>query len=187
MAKIELDLHAFIYPMPMVLVGTLVDGRPNFMAVGWVTRVNFKPPLIAVGLGKAHYTNGGIRASKAFSVNIPSLDLLKKVDYCGIVSGKKEDKSRLFKVIKGEKTGAPMIDDCPLCMECRLVQIVDLPTNELFIGEIAGAHVEETCCSDGKPDIKKLRPFTLTMPDNRFWEVGDCAGKAWSDGKDLRR
>ncbi|MFA5138821.1 MAG: flavin reductase family protein [Elusimicrobiota bacterium] len=185
MAKITISENAFTYPMSMTLVGTLVDGRPNFMAVGWITRVNVKPPMIAVALGKNHYTNGGIRAAKAFSVNIPSLDLIKQTDYCGLVSGRKQDKSAVFKVVPGAATGAPLADDCPLCMECRLVDVVDLPTNEIFIGEIVAAYAEPECCSDGKPDIKKLRPFTLTMPDHQYWEVGPVAGKAWSIGKGL--
>jgi flavin reductase (DIM6/NTAB) family NADH-FMN oxidoreductase RutF len=187
MAKITIDQNAFTYPMSMVLVGTIVNGRPNFMAVGWVTRVNFQPPMIAVALGKAHYSNGGIHASGAFSVNVPGIDLVEKVDYCGIVSGRKEDKSALFNVITGKATGTPMIDDCPLCMECKLVNVLELPTNEVFIGEIVGAYANAECLTDGKPDITKIRPFTLTMPDNRFWEVGGNAGKAWSIGMNLKR
>jgi flavin reductase (DIM6/NTAB) family NADH-FMN oxidoreductase RutF len=93
--------------MFMVVVGTLVNNRPNFMAVGWVTRVNFRPPMIAIALGKIHYTNSGIHTSGAFSVNVPSIDLEEKVDYCGIVSGRKEDKSALFKVITGKVIGRP--------------------------------------------------------------------------------
>lgn len=186
MTRIAVGENAFVYPMPMVLVGTIVNDRANFMAVAWVTRVNFKPPMIAVALGKAHYTNTGIHASKSFSVNVPGIDLLEKTDYCGIISGRKEDKSPLFKVIDGKVTGTPMIEDCPLCMECRLVHIVDLPTNEVFIGEIVGAYADAECCSDGRPDIKKIRPFTLTMPDNQYWQIGAFAGKAWSIGKGLK-
>ena len=187
MARIAVDAHAFIYPMPMVLVGTMVHDRPNFMAVAWVTRVNLKPPMIAIALGKTHYTNAGIHASRAFSVNVPSTDLLEKTDYCGIASGRTDDKSTLFTVTEGSTTGAPMIDECPLCMECRLVDVVALPTNEVFIGEIVSAHADAECCSDGKPDIRKIRPFTLTMPDNQYWQIGALAGKAWSIGKSLKK
>jgi flavin reductase (DIM6/NTAB) family NADH-FMN oxidoreductase RutF len=186
MAKIQIDENAFPYPMSLVLLGTMVNGRPNFMTVGWVTRVNYQPPMIAVALGKSHYTNGGIHESGAFSINIPSVDLMEKVDYCGIVSGKKVDKSALFNVLRGQKTGAPMIEDCPVSMECKLTTVLDLPTNEVFVGEIVGAYAEAGCCSDGKPDIEKIRPFTLTMPDNRYWEIGHIAGKAWSIGKNMK-
>jgi flavin reductase (DIM6/NTAB) family NADH-FMN oxidoreductase RutF len=183
MPKIEIAKNAFVYPMPMVVVGTVVEDRPNFMAVGWVNRVNSKPPMIAIGLGKPNYTNGGIKQSRAFTVNVPGMDLLEKVDYTGLVSGRKVDKSELFAVVQGQETGAPMIGECPVCMECRLVQVVDLPTNELFIGEIVGAYANEDCCTGGKPDIERVKPFTLTMPDNRYWSVGTQAGEAWSAGK----
>jgi flavin reductase (DIM6/NTAB) family NADH-FMN oxidoreductase RutF len=187
MTKISIDENAFLYPMPMVLVGTMVEDRPNFLAVGWVTRVNFKPPMVAVALGKGHYTNPGIHAFGAFSVNIPGTGLMEKVDYCGIVSGRNTDKSRLFTVSRGQKTGAPLIEECPVSMECKLATVVDLPTNELFVGEIVGAYADADCCTGGKPDIEKIKPFTLTMPDNRYWEVGGHAGRAWSMGKNLKK
>jgi flavin reductase (DIM6/NTAB) family NADH-FMN oxidoreductase RutF len=187
MQKISIDEKAYPYPMPVVLLGTMVEGRPNFMTVGWVARVNFHPPLIAVAVNKSHYTNSGIHESRAFSVNIPGTDLLEKVDYCGLVSGRDTDKSSLFTVVRGEKTGAPLIDECPLSMECKLTNVWDLPTNELFVGEIVGAYADPDRCTAGKPDITKIKPFTLTMPDNHYWEVGANAGKAWSIGRELMK
>jgi flavin reductase (DIM6/NTAB) family NADH-FMN oxidoreductase RutF len=187
MEKIKIDSNAFVYPMPMVLVGTTVEKRPNFMAVGWVSRVNFKPPMIGVALGKIHYTNKGIHQNKSFSVNVPGIDLLEKVDYCGLVSGQNHDKSQLFDIFYGDLPNTPMIRQCPLCMECRLVNPLDLPTNTLFIGEIVGAYAEEGFLTDGKPDIHKIVPFTLTMPDNNYWGVGKNVGKAWSIGKNLKK
>jgi len=59
---------------------------------------------------------------------------------------------------------------------------VDLPTNTFFIGEIVNIHAEEKYLSNGKPDVKKIRPFLLTMPDNKFWAVGEQVGNAWKDG-----
>jgi len=187
MAKTAIDSNTFLYPMPVALVGSLVAGRPNFLAVGWASRVNYQPPLIAIALGKTHYTNKGIHASGAFTVNIPSVDLMAKVDYCGLASGKTKDKAGLFKVVPGQVTGSPMIDDCPLCMECRLFKVVELPSNDLFIGEIVGAYVDADCCTEGQPDIAKIRPFTLSMPDNRYWAMGASIGKAWSVGRKVAR
>jgi flavin reductase (DIM6/NTAB) family NADH-FMN oxidoreductase RutF len=134
-----------------------------------------------------HYTNKGIHKNKAFSVNIPGMDLMEKVDYCGLVSGEKSDKSEVFDVFYGEELNAPMIRQCPLCMECKLVNAVDLPSNTLFIGEIINTYSEERYVTDGKPDIEKIDPFTLTMPDNNYWKVGERAGKAWSIGRNFRR
>lgn len=185
MGKIKIDNNAFVYPMPMTLVGSVVDGKVNFMAVGWVSRVNFKPPLIAVALGP-HYTNKGIEEQRAFSVNIPDINLIEKTDYCGLVSGNKTDKSGIFTVFYGDLIGAPLIKECPVCLACRLYETVKLPSNTLFIGEIIEAFAEEIDMTDGKPDIKKINPFTLTMPDNRFWEVGNQIGKAWHQGKNFK-
>jgi len=185
MEKIKIDSNAFVYPMPMTIVGAVVDGRPNFMAAAWVTRVNFKPPMIMVALGD-HYTNQGIDANGAFSVNVPDVALLEKTDYCGIVSGRKVDKSQLFDVFYGSLPGAPLIGECPLSMACRLNQAVKLPFDTLFIGDIVEVYTEERFLTDGKPDIQKLNPFTLTMPDNRYWRVGEMAGRAWGEGKKLK-
>lgn len=175
----------FFIPMPVVLVGTQVDGIANFMAVGWCTRANSNPPMIACGIGNHHYTVKGIRASGTFSVNIPSSGMVGKTDYCGLVSGEKVDKSGVFDVFYGTIGTAPMIRECPVTMECRLVQSVPLPANTLFIGEIAGVYADEGVVKDGKPDFQAIDPLFLTMPDNRYWTLGRHAGDAWSAGKGM--
>ena len=186
MEKIKIDSNAFVYPMPMALVGSVVNGKANFMALGWISRVNFKPPMIGIALGP-HYTNKGIAENKAFSVNIPGISLIDKTDYCGLVSGRNTDKSGVFEVFYGDVRGAPLIKECPVCMACRLYDEIRLPFNTLFVGEIVEVYSEERYLTDGNPDIKKINPFTLTMPDNNYWEVGNNAGKAWSTGKKLKK
>jgi flavin reductase (DIM6/NTAB) family NADH-FMN oxidoreductase RutF len=186
MGKVNLGANAYIYPMPVTLVGAMVEGRANFMAVGWVMRVNRQPPLLAVALNKAHYTPKGIRAQRSFSVNFPGANLMEKADYCGLVSGHKVDKSGLFRVFFGELETAPLIEECPLGLECRVYEVVELPANDLFIGEIVAAYADEDCLTDGRPDILKINPLVLTMPDNNYWTVGTHAGQAWSAGKKLK-
>jgi len=175
----------FFIPMPVVLVGTQVAGKDNFMTVGWCARANANPPMIICGIGNHHYTPKGIAETKTFSVNIPSSSLLEKTDYCGIVSGEKTDKSRVFDVFYGSLKTAPMIKECPVTLECRLVQTVPLPTNTLFIGEIAGAYADGRVITGGQPDFPEIDPLFLTMPDNRYWKLGKYAGDAWSAGKNL--
>jgi flavin reductase (DIM6/NTAB) family NADH-FMN oxidoreductase RutF len=187
MGMTRIDNNVSIYPMPVVLAGAVVGGKANFLAVGWISRVNSRPPMLAIALNKTHYTNGGIREHREFSVNVPGVDLLEKVDYCGLVSGKEADKSRLFDVFYGTLRGAPLIRECPLCLACTLVEVVSLPSNDLFIGEIAEAYAEESALTAGSPDITKMQPFTLTMPDNTYWKIGDKAGKAWDAGRKLMR
>ncbi len=187
MEKIKVDRNAFVYPMPVVLVGTMVDNRPNFMTVAWVNRVNFQPPMLAVAIGLKQYTNGGITVHKTFSVNIPSADLVEKVDYCGMVSGRNQDKSKVFEIFQGELPNTPMVKDCPLTMECKVFKTVDLPADYLYIGEIVNAYSENRYLTDGKPDVQKINPFGLTMPDNHYWKIGPNAGNAWSIGKAYKK
>jgi flavin reductase (DIM6/NTAB) family NADH-FMN oxidoreductase RutF len=177
----------FFIPMPVVLVGTQVMGKDNFMTVGWCARANANPPMIACGIGNHHYTPKGIMENKTFSVNIPSSDLIEKTDYCGIVSGEKTDKSKVFEVFYGLLKTAPMIKECPVSLECRLVQTIPLPTNSLYIGEIVGAYADGKVMKDGKPDFPEIDPLFLTMPDNRYWTLGKHAGDAWSAGKNLKQ
>ena len=183
MDKINLGSAIPAYPMPVSLVGAHVDGKPNFLAVAWFTMVSYKPPRIAIALGKGHYTNPGIKENKTFSVCLPSEDMAEITDYCGIVSGKKTDKSEIFDLFYGELNTAPMIRDCPLNMECTLVEIVESSLNEIFIGEIVGTYTEERFLTDGKSDFKKIKPLILSQPDTSYWRLGEPLAKAWSIGK----
>ena len=90
MNKQKLEPVNVLYPTPTVLVGAVVDNRPNFITIAHIGIVNHaRPSLISLSMGKAHYTNAGITENSAFSVNIPSEDLVAETDYVGLVTGKK--------------------------------------------------------------------------------------------------
>lgn len=186
MNHVKISANAFI-PMPMSIVGTLYNGKENFMAAGWVTRVNAKPPMIAVGIGKNHATCDGITVTKAFSVNIPGKELLVKTDYVGLASGHGTDKSGVFDLFYGDLPGAPLIREAAVCLECVLVHSIDLPTNMLFVGEIKTAWCDESSLDGTSPDYERIGAFFLTMPDNRYWALGDSVGRAWSDGRGYKK
>ncbi len=187
MDKINMGSTIPAYPMPVSLVGTHVDGKPNFLAVAWFSMVSYKPPGIAIALGKGHYTNPGIRENKTFSLCLPSEDMVAATDYCGIVSGKKTDKSKIFDLFYGELKTAPMIRDCPLSLACRLVDTVESGSNEIFIGDIVGTYTEQRYLTDGQLDFKKMKPLILSQPDTSYWRLGEPVAKAWSIGKKLKR
>jgi len=92
-----------------------------------------------------------------------------------------------YLIVITELKHAPMIKECPVSVECRLIQTVKLPKAELLIGEIINAYGDEKYMTDGKLDIKKIKPFTLTMPDNNYQAVGELVGKAWKDGLDYKK
>jgi len=173
-------------PWAQTILGTHVNGKVNFMALAWLTRVNITPPMLGICVNKNHASHGAIIDTGEFSVNLPTAAMIEKTDYAGLVSGKHVNKSDLFQVFYGELKSAPMISECPLTIECKLSQTVSLPTHSFFIAEIINIYTEDEFLSEGKPDMMKIRPFLLTMPDNNYWALGENLGKAWTAGKKFR-
>ncbi|MGQ9721276.1 MAG: hypothetical protein ACUVXA_08145 [Candidatus Jordarchaeum sp.] len=79
-----------------------------------------------------------------------------------------------------------MIKECPLNMECKLVQTLEFTVDEVFIGEIVAAYADERYLTDGLPDIKKINPIVFSMHDNKYWKVGEHIGRAWNIGKEFK-
>jgi len=186
MEKVEIGARTFLYPMPTILVGANVRGKANYLTVAYCGIMNHNPPTISIALGKSHYTNIGIKENGTFSVNIPSEELVKITDYCGLVSGHKVDKSEIFETFYGKLKTAPMIRECPLNLECKLIQTLEFPVGEAFFGEIVAAYSEERYLTGGLPDIKKINPIIFSMHDNNYWKVGEHLARAWNIGKELK-
>lgn len=166
-------------------VGANVGGKANYVTIAWFTMVHPKPPYVLVAMNKVHYTNAGVKENGTFSVNIPSSEMAEKTDYCGLVSGRKYDKSDLFETFYGKLKTAPMVKECAFSAECRLVQTVDLPMEELFIGEIVAAYSEERYLTDGQPDLKKMNPLILVQTQKMYAAMGPDLAPAWEVGKKL--
>lgn len=184
MARVRVNPNVHL-PMPVVLVGCRLSGRANFMPAGWVCRANLAPPMLCCGIARAHATPGGIRETGTFSVNVPSSAQMEKTDYCGLVSGAETDKSGVFSFVYGELGTAPMVADCPVAMECRVVEIVSLPSHDLVIGEIIAAYADPGALTGGRLEIAEADPLLLTMPDNTYRSLGRMRGRAWSAGRRL--
>lgn len=186
MSHVKLGPKPFLLPQPAVLVGTLVDGVPNFMLAAWCGMANHTPPMVTVAVRPSRHTQRGIQAHRAFSLNIPSTELVTRADYCGIASGAKVDKSTVFPSVPGVLEGAPVIPECPLVLECRLVQTVELPTHHLHLGEIVEVHADPACLVDGAPDLGKVDPLIYSITDGQYWAVGAPVGKAFLVGRQLK-
>lgn len=184
MNKKRLGPQTLLYPMPAVLVGTNVDDKPNFMTAAWCGIAAFKPPALTVGIQRVRYTLKGIQEHGTFSVNVPSADLVKKVDYCGIYSGKDKDKSQIFKTFYGVLETAPLIEECPVNLECKVKHTLDLGSHILYIGEIVETHISEHCLTDGKADPKKIDPLIYTTAVQQYQRLGEFVAKAFEVGKE---
>jgi flavin reductase (DIM6/NTAB) family NADH-FMN oxidoreductase RutF len=164
--KIELGAKNCLYPMPTVLVGANIKGKPNYITIAHVGIMYLES--VSLGMNKHHYTNAGIKAAKTFSINIPSAASIKETDYCGLNSGKDKNKADLFRTFYGTLKTAPMIEQWSVNMECELVKTVDFPNHDIFVGKIVNTYCDETVLTDGEVDVKKLQPLLFVMNDRSF-------------------
>lgn len=188
MNKITLGAQPYIYPMPTVIVGSLVDGSPNFLTVSYIGIVQHKPPMLAITIQKGHYTNAGIKENKSFSINIPNTKLLAKTDFLGMNTGSSVDKAALFNIFYGEMKNVPMIDETPINLECRLVDIIDLKSgSEIFLGEITQSYTQKKYMRRGYPYMKRLDPILFSINSNSYYSIGRRIGWAWKAGLKIRK
>ena len=189
MAKVAIGARTLLYPLPTVLVGANVDGKPNFSAYAWCGIVNGRPPMLSVAFQHQRHTLKGVKQNGTFSVNIPSVELAKETDYCGLVSGRATDKVAdcKFNVFYGKLANAPLITECPVNLECRALHILNLGSHEMVVGQIEEVHVTDSCLTDGEPDVTKINPFLwVTQPTNQYRTFGKPIGQAFSIGRQVK-
>ncbi|MBN1561118.1 flavin reductase family protein [candidate division KSB1 bacterium] len=171
---------------PIALLGANVAGKPNFFTIAWFNMLQDDPPLLGAGMSKTHYTRRGIEDNQTFSINIPSAQMAEIVDYCGLYSGSRVDKSSLFEVFYGELATAPMVKECPCNIECKLLECKELNSTVLVIGEIVQIYCEKRYLSGDNPDYQKMDPLLFFMPEGPYIKAGDVIAKAFEVGKDYK-
>lgn len=182
MKRVKYGTYPLVYPLPAVLVGAIVDGKPNFETLGNCGIISVEPSVIYISSAKSNYTNRGIIEHGMFSVNTPSVDLVERVDYCGLVSGANTDKSRVFDCFYESNDRVPMISDCPVNLACKVIKTFEVHNMDVFIGEVIETLVREDCTTNGYADTKKINPLIYCM-DNLYWSIGDSIGRGFSIGK----
>ena len=154
----------------------MVEGRPD-----WTLVAHTGIPAhdrVMVSLAKAHYINAGVKAAKALSVNLVDESWLDAADYCGSVSGANADKSKVFAYTIGE-TGAPMIDEAKLTLECVVEDVYETAAFENFICSIRHTFADESILNDDgkKPDFGKFKPVLFEFPGYTYLRTGETLGR----------
>ena len=164
-----------LYPKPMTVVGTKVEGKVNWLVVGHTGIIGHD--RILVSMSKQHYSNQGIKKLKKFSINLVSREMLPKADYVGSVSGEMVDKSDVFAYHIGEN-GTPVIDVSPLTMECNVVDIYETEGFDNFICTVVNTYASpDVLGSDGKLDYTRLKPVLFEFPTYSYLATGEVIGK----------
>lgn len=146
MNKLNFKGSAMLNPTPVVLVTSKnSSNKTNIFTVGWVSTVCTKEPIVAMGIRPERLSYEYIKESSECVINLPTKDMVKIVDYCGVVSGKKEDKIKHFdlKLAKGVSISTPSLELSPVALECKVKSITPLGTHDLFLLEVLNVKIDE--------------------------------------------
>jgi len=184
-----LEKYEALYPVPVVLVTYLdKEGEPNIVTVAWTGVASSSPPTVSISLRPSRYSFTCIKNQLEFVINIPTEDILEKVDYCGLVSGRNVNKFLKAGLgpIEPTKVRPPLIKECPVNIECRLTKVVELGAHHMFIGEITCVHVDEDILNpEGEIDYAKTRPIVYNQGE--YWSLGEKRGYYGFSAKTLKK
>ena len=179
-----------ITPLPVLIIGTYdKDGVANAMNVAWGGQCSENH--VAINIGHVRQTRNNIELNKAFTVSFATRKTVVESDYVGIESGLKAhnklEKAGLH-ATKGEFVNAPIIEEYPLTLECKLTRIEETPEGEIrIIGEVVNMSADETILNDkGKVDMGLLEPIMFDSSLLKYRVVGEIVGNAFQDGAKLR-
>ena len=186
MDKERIGPKPLLLPMPVVIVGVNVNSKPNFIMATGCNVALLKPLAFTVALEKDQYIMEGINKHGIFSINVPSIGLIEKVDYCSIFSGSDKAQSKFFNTFYGTLEGAPLIEECPLNHECKAINNLDLSSHLLVIGEVIETHVDKSCLAYGALNIEKVMPVftTYTLVSKQYRQLGKVVGKSFYTGQE---
>ena len=179
MSRVNFGAKPFMYPMPVLIIGTYDEnGVPNAMNAAWgiITDMN----EISISLSK-HKTTENIAKTGAFTVSIATEDTVEACDYVGLESASKvPDKFAKagFHATKSGYVNAPLIDELPMALECKLRSF----ENGILVGEIVNVNADESILTDGRIDPEKLKPITYDPVNQAYIGLGEKVGNAFKDG-----
>ncbi|WP_010293138.1 flavin reductase family protein [Clostridium senegalense] len=159
MNKVNFKGSVMLNPTPVVLVTSKNrEDNINVFTVGWISTVCTKEPILAMGIRPERLSYDYIKESKECVINLTTKDMVKMVDYCGVVSGKKIDKIKHLgiKLNDAVKINTPSLEESPVALECKLKSITPLGTHDLFLLEVLNVKVNEDLIDDnGKIHFEK--------------------------------
>ncbi len=178
MGKISWSGGALLAPVPPCLVTSKYGDAENVLTVAWTGILNTKPPRTYVAIRPERYSYDLIRQSGEFVINLPPRKLVRATDKCGVVSGKIADKFERCNLHKESASvvGAPLIAECPLSLECKVIQVMEMETHHLFLADIVAVNVEESLV-DEKGKLHLDKADLIAYAHGEYFALGEKLGK----------
>lgn len=152
-----------LYPLPAVMVSVAdSNGKPNIITIAWVGTVCSNPPMVSISVRPERYSYNIIKETREFVINLTTKELAYATDYCGVKSGRDVDKFAAMKLTpsKAEFVKAPLIEESPVNIECRVTQVIPLGSHDMFIAEVLAVHADEKYKDEkGKFCLEKADPI----------------------------
>ena len=188
--KKDLGIKPYTFPMPVLMISTYnEDGTVDVMNMAWggVCAAN----MVALNINEDHKTSENIKKRGAFTLSIADIPHIEAADFFGIASGNKMadkfERSGLH-AVKSEKVDAPVVEEFPLTLECRVAECQHTAYGFRVLGEIVGTLAEESVLDEkGKVDPTKLNAFVFDQFQSGYYAVGEKVGQAWSTGAKLMK
>ncbi|WP_178041459.1 flavin reductase [Frisingicoccus sp.] len=178
MAKQKWKAGNMVYPLPAVLVSCGdKEGNVNLMTAAWTGTICSEPPMVYVSIRKERYSHHMIKETGEYVINLTTEKLAEATDFCGVRSGRDMDKFKEMKLtpVKGELQYAPMVAESPVSIECKVTEVMELGSHDMFIAEVTAVYVDEQYMdAKGTFHLEKAEP--LVYSHGQYYGVGKHLG-----------
>ncbi len=186
MKKRTLGPCVTFFPQPTTIISSVSqDGQTNLMTASWAGIVSKTPPTMAVSLNRGRKTYENILHSGEFVINMIPASLAVEADYCGVRSGRDENKlaNASLTLEPAAKLAVPLLAESPLNVECRLLREIELGEYRLLLGEIVEIHaIESAFSANGEIDTRAFDPLVYLGGIRQYWNLGEKCADAYQDG-----
>ncbi len=178
MSRVDLKAGTLLSPLPavMVSVGDMEDS--NIITIAWCGILNSHPPRTYISVRPQRHSYEILKQRGEFVINIPSQDMVKSLDFCGVFTGKKVDKFKKCNLTKvqSKEVSAPTIGECPMAIECKICDIIPMGSHDVFVADIVNISADENLMDkDGRLMLDKAR--LVCYAHGEYFAVGKRIGK----------
>ena len=178
MSKVTWKPGTFLYPLPAVMVSCGNMEKSNIITVAWTGILNTDPAMVYISVRPSRYSYNMIKESREFVINLTNKDLAYATDWCGVKTGAKVDKFKEMNLTKekAKNVQCPTIKESPVSIECKVKEIKQLGSHDMFIAEIVSIDADEQYIDEkGAFDITKCN--LITYANGKYFTLGKQVGK----------
>lgn len=178
MGKINFKPGNMLYPLPVVMVSVAdKEGKPNIVTIAWTGTICSDPPMVSISVRKERYSHKLISETGEFVINLTTEDLAFATDYCGVRSGRDVNKFEEMHLtpMKADKVSAPLIEESPVNLECKVTEVKELGSHDMFLAEVVAVHVDDKYMDENnKFHLENAKPIVYSH--GTYLQTGEAVG-----------